>query len=251
MKYWIIEDEPLAAKRVARIVSEIRPEYEMSHQVDTIEGFLNSWDQLEHPDLLLMDIHLSDGLSLEVFRLADINTPVIFITAYDEHAIEAFRANAIDYLLKPIKKERLNDALTKLEEQDKRTNVQKNALKTLSSVLNKTSETRFLVKVGQKLKLLRVSEVAFFNTESKITFAHTKDGHRYPMDFSLEQLEDQLPDSKFFRINRQYIININAIDEMHAYSKSRVKVKLKPEAPSVTIVSTDRSRNFKDWLEGK
>ena len=110
---------------------------------------------------------------------------------------------------------------------------------------------RFLVKVGQKLKLIRASEVAYFYTESKITFACTKDEHRYPLDFSLEQLDEQLSDRQFFRINRQYIINLDAIDEMHTYSKSRVKVKLKPEAPTDTIVSTDRSRNFKDWLEGK
>lgn len=251
MNYWIIEDEPLAAKRLDRMMKELRPDAAMTNELDSIESFLNDWENKPHPDLLLMDIHLSDGLSLEIFNLIEVDTPVIFTTAYDEHAIQAFSANAIDYILKPVKKEKLKQAIRKLEDKEKMYTTQKEVLKKLSGEVQEAAEIRFLIKVGQKLKLLKASEVAYFYTESKITFACTKDDHRYPLDFSLEQLDEELPDPQFFRINRQYIINLDAIDEMYTYSKSRVKVKLRPEAPSDTIVSTDRSRNFKNWLEGK
>lgn len=251
MKYWILEDEHLAAKRLRRMVRDLKPDYQMTNEVDTIEDFLNDWNSMEHPDFIFMDIHLSDGLSLEIFSHTEVNTPVIFTTAYDEHAIEAFSANAIDYILKPIKKEKLESAINKLEQQEQMYATQKEVLKKLSGEVNEISDLRFLAKVGQKLKLVRASDVAYFYTESKITFACTKNDHRYPLDFSLEQLDEKLSSKQFFRINRQYIINIDAIDEMHTYSKSRVKIILSPKAPSDTIVSTDRSRNFKDWLEGK
>jgi two-component system LytT family response regulator len=202
-----------------------------------------------------MDIHLADGSSFEIFRHTKIGCPVIFTTAYDQYAVEAFRVSAIDYLLKPVKPDELNDALSRVRKdpgQASSNTVADDLVERLgkSGLLPTTQRT--LVKIGQTLKIVDLNETAYFYSQDKITFAISPDGKRYPVDETLEQLDSRLDSHRFFRINRQIIVNIDAIEEMYAYSKSRVKIKLNPPyTQDDVIVSTERSPHFKRWLEGK
>ena len=248
MKVWIIEDEETAARRLRKLIKEINEEIEIEASLDSIEATLNYAQNNNTPDLIFMDIHLADGSSFEIFNHVKIEKPIIFTTAYDEYALQAFKVNAIDYLLKPIKRTELEIALEKF---NKLKNNQSFDYANLAKLLKKENPGfRFLVKIGQKMKVIELKDAAYFYTKDKITFLITKSGKRYPVDYTLEKLEDIVDQNIFFRINRQFIINFNAIKEMHAYSKSRVKIELNPGTPLETIVSTERSPHFKKWLTG-
>lgn len=242
----IAEDEPLTARRLQRMVQEILVEKSEFIFSDTVAETIEILDN-RHVDLIFLDIHLADGSSLELFSLTEVTIPVIFTTAYDEHAVRAFRLNAIDYLLKPIKKLELEAAMKRWHD----ARLTKHKVQELSKVVNPDMvPLRFLIRMGQQLHLVNAEEVATFYTEDRIIFLHTFNDRRFPLDQSLDQLEKELDERTFFRINRQVIINREAIEEMHAYSKARVMLKLKPELPFSTIVSTERSPVFKSWLVG-
>ncbi|MCB0663489.1 MAG: response regulator transcription factor [Saprospiraceae bacterium] len=252
MRVLLVEDELAAARRLTKLIKTLRPSFEIIEQLDSIETTVNWFSEsTAAPDLIFMDIHLADGSCFEIFNLVDIQVPIIFTTAYDEYAIDAFRVNAVDYLLKPVKEASLLAAIEKYERnrpEEKGTNY-----KELAKEIKKESDAvskRFLIKFGQTIKVVSIDEVAYFYTEDKITFLVTNQGKRYPIDYSLEKLDEISPDDKFFRINRQFIINIDAIKEMYAYSKSRVKIQLEPPCETETIVSTERSPIFKKWLTG-
>ncbi len=249
MKVWIIEDEATAARRLEKVLHEIDESVEILARLDSIEATLNWVDQHPLPDLLFMDIHLADGACFEIFEHLKIDKPIVFTTAYDQYAIQAFKVNAIDYLLKPIKRQELEQALDKyrLLQEKAQIDYQK-----LASIIQKDPPSkRFLIRVGQHIKIIDLSEAAYFYTVDKITFVITWDGKRYPLDQSLEKLEEMLGAHQFFRINRQFIIHVQAIREMYAYSKSRVKLSLHPPCDLETIVSTERSPYFKKWLQGE
>ena len=246
MRILIVEDEPAAAKRLTKMVKSISDDFKVIDQLETIEGFLNAYEEYDALDLILMDIHLADGSCFEIFEHIEVETPIIFITAYDQYAVEAFRVNAVDYLLKPVKKGRLKEAIDKFKKQQSQAEID---YKKLAEEFSKESPSkRFLIKIGQKYKLVDSSEIAYFFTKNKITFLNTFEGKKYPLDHSLEQLDQEMDSSQFFRINRQYIIHIDAIDKMHTYSKSRVKIELDPPMDDDIIVSTERSPHFKNWL---
>ena len=246
MEILIIEDEQAAVRRIKKIIREINPEINILADLDSIENTITWIDQHGQPDLMIMDIHLADGSSFEIFNHHQINCPIIFTTAYDQYAVDAFKTTAIDYLLKPVKKDELSTALSKIK-----SNTPKQGLEDLLSILNKKpASNRFLIRLGQKLKVIEYEEAAYFYTENKITFLVDFKGKRYPLDYSLDSLDKLLDENRFFRINRQIIIQINSIDEMIAYSKSRVKIKLNPPTEFDTIVSTERSPVFKKWLTG-
>ena len=202
------------------------------------------------PDIIFSDIQLSDGLSFEIFKNIEVHCPVVFTTAYDQYAIEAFKVNSIDYLLKPIKKEDLQIALNKYKKLNKTEQSQSlNIKKMLEAVTaNKNYKTRFIVRYGEHIKTIKTEDAAYFCTEDKINFIITNEGRRYTIDYNLDSLESLLDPKIFFRINRQYIISIHAIKEMFSYSKSRVLIKLNPPSKNETIVSTERSGDFKLWL---
>ncbi|MEZ4984739.1 MAG: LytTR family DNA-binding domain-containing protein [Saprospiraceae bacterium] len=246
MRILIIEDEPAAARRIQKMTEELLPAAEIVGQLESIAESIAWLSNNNAPDLILLDIHLADGASFEIFQHCEVNTPIIFTTAYDQYALQAFKVNAVDYLLKPIKKEELQAALTKYQ-QHRMPTVDYKSLARAMQV--ESQEKRFLIRLGQQIKLVATHELAYAYTESKITFIVTKEGRRYPLDHSLEKLEEMLPSAIFFRINRQFIIGIHAIQEMHAYSKSRVKLILSPTVGFDTIVSTERSPFFKKWLE--
>ena len=250
MDVLIIEDEETAARRLKKLIGEIAPEMNVVGILDSIEGTLNWLEQNELPTLVFLDIHLADGSSFEIFNYKQIETPIIFTTAYDEYALKAFKLNAVDYLLKPIKRAELKQAIEKfgkLQGQQPVIDYQKLA----ESLQQKQAQRRFLIRVGQIFRVVEIKDVAYFYTESKITFLVTHEGKRYPVDFSLEKLEEELDRRSFFRINRQFIIGLQAIKEMYAYSKSRVKIELNPACELDSIVSTERSPYFKKWLSGE
>ena len=252
MKVLIVEDEPTAAKRLQKMLAEIDSAIEVQQNLDSIEASV-IWmadKSKPAPDLIFMDIHLADGPCFEIFKLVEVNQPVIFTTAYDQYAIEAFKVNAIDYLMKPVKQAELMQAVEKYKKLHRAPAMDYEklaiALRQEADQYNK----RFLIRFGQSIRVVELSEVAYFFTEDKITFLTLQSGKRYPIDYSLEKLEEMVNPAKFFRINRQFIVNIEAIQEMYAYSKSRVKVNLHPSTERETIVSTERSPHFKKWLTG-
>ena len=248
MKYIIIEDEPAAAKRLANLIQDIRPDFECETVLESISDSVEWIIQHDYPYLVFQDINLADGNSFEIFKHIETRNPIIFTTAYDEYAIDAFKVNTVDYLLKPIKRNDLQKAIEKLEKQNQKSQID---YKKLSDLLQfQENPTRFLIRIGQKLKVVEIGNAAYFYTYNKITFVITKSGQRFPIDFTMEKLENMLDSNRFFRINRQFIISLDSIKSMTAYSKSRVKIGLNPECDFETIVSTDKSPIFKKWLAG-
>lgn len=250
MKILIIEDEKPAASRLVNMLQKVEPDAEIMGITDGVESSLNFLDQNPPPDLVFMDIHLADGSAMEIFKHHSFDgTGVIFVTAYDQYAIEAFKLNALYYLLKPIKQDELENALARYKEfKEKNFDYKQLVNKLLSKQAN---DKRFLIRMGQSLRLVHQSDIAYFYTSDKITFMMTREGRKYPLDYTLENLEEMIDASKFFRINRQYIIHIDAIQQMHAHSKARVRIDLLPVAHEEVIVSTEKSPLFKKWLEGE
>jgi len=252
MKYVIIEDEDPAASRLQKMVQEIWPDAVMTDHLVSVKSAIDYLKTHTHPDLIFLDIQLGDGISFEIFDEVTPDCPVIFTTAFDQYAIQAFKVNSIDYLLKPVKKEELSGALDKYKTlSEKGTNDKVDYGKLLDLIKGKSDfQKRILIRFGDTIKAVEVNDVAYFYTESKINFLCTFDSKSYPIDQNLDQLEAIIDPAVFFRINRQFIVHIKAIAKMVTYSKSRVKLLLNPETPIETIVSTERSANFKSWLTG-
>tara|TARA_A100000171_G_scaffold53080_1_gene76434 strand:+ start:18188 stop:18943 length:756 start_codon:yes stop_codon:yes gene_type:complete len=251
MKVLIIEDEKPAARRLNRMLERLDVDVDkMLHSVDeAIQWFKNN----EHPELIFLDIQLSDGLSFEIFDEIDIQSAIIFTTAYDEYALQAFKLNSIDYILKPIDEDELAAAVKKYKmRQPKAQNVQMNfddIKKLLTNPVEREYKKRFTTKIGQHIKMISVDEIECFYSENKGTYAHTVDGRDYLLDTTLEQLEDELEPQTFFRISRKYYININAIRDIISYTNSRLQLKLNSYKEQEVIVARERVRDFKLWLE--
>ncbi|HEY9114733.1 MAG TPA: LytTR family DNA-binding domain-containing protein [Bacteroidales bacterium] len=252
MKLLIIEDEPATAKRLEKMLAELLPEARNMGIIDTVEESIVFFQKNTEPDLVFMDIHLADGNSFEIFEKVEINCPVIFTTAYDQYAIKAFKVNSIDYLLKPIKQPELVKSLKKF---------QKNITPAVFPDYKKIAELlqskpdaglkRIVVKIGQSIKALEVSEIAYFVVENKTVYAVPKTGSRLPVEFTMDFLEKELDTEQFFRVNRSIIISFDAINSMFSYSKSRIKILLKPECSDDVVTSSERTSQFKEWLKGK
>ncbi|WP_456376424.1 LytR/AlgR family response regulator transcription factor [Lutibacter sp.] len=250
MKVVIIEDEKPAARRLSRMLNEIgiKP-VAMLHSVEeSVNWFYNN----EHPDLLLLDIQLSDGLSFEIFEEIEIKSAIIFTTAYDEYALKAFKLNSVDYLLKPIDAEELENAVAKFKNRQHSltNNVSFNIeqIKELISPLKKSYKKRFTIKIGQHLKMISVESIECFYSENKATNMHTINNRNYLIDETLEQLETKLSPEIFYRVSRKYFVNINAIKDIISYSNSRLKIILQTFNESEIIVSRERVKDFKNWI---
>lgn len=253
MKYLIIEDEPALAKRLANLIAEIEPGAVLLGTIDSVEEAVKWLVANPHPDLLFMDIQLADGLSFDIFKQVEIKTPVIFTTAFDNYAIQAFKVNSVDYLLKPLNRDELKNAIEKFKLSGFQKNTVDFDLSKLAAMLKgeqKKFLQRLLVKFGSKLKAIGIEEIACFYTENKTVYLHTFTNDRYPIDDRLDALELSLNPQQFFRINRTAIINFTAIENMYAWSKSRVNVELKRPLTLSFVSSTERSADFKDWLGG-
>lgn len=251
MHILIIEDESPAANRLNKLLQECLGSFELLGTLDSVESAVRWLRQSENPDLIFMDVQLADGLSFEIFEQIDIQTPIIFTTAYDEYTLKAFKVNSIDYLLKPIDKQELMQSLRKFEqiqEQFKPKNQINDLLKSLQ-IHKKEYKSRFLVKMGDRLVSIPEDRIAYFYAEQKIVLLITQDQKKYVVDYSLDDLENILNPDYFFRLNRQYIARIQAIKSIHNYFKSKIKVFLEPENLHEIIVSRERSPYFKKWLD--
>ena len=253
MNILIIEDEEPAVQRLKKILLEIEPESKILDILVSVRSAIEWFKTHAAPDIILLDINLADGSSFEIFSVINVESPIIFITAFDEFAIQAFKLNSVEYLLKPVKKEELVAAINKYKKLHS-SNSSMPDLKMLIDTIQKKQEPfkkRFLIRYGEHIKAIDTEQVAYFYTEEKINFLKTKDDHTYPVEYNLDKLETMLDPDRFFRINRQFIISIDSIVEMFSFSKSRVKVNLKPAIKMDTVVSTERSPHFKEWLSGK
>ena len=254
MKLLIIEDEPQAAKRLRRQVSQLLPDAEILPIIESVEQAVETLSNPPFPDLIFLDIHLSDGDSFEILDQVSIPSSIIFTTAYDNYALQAFKANSIDYLLKPIKQEELQSALDKWRHLTGGPQMDTTQLAQLLREISEPEEDhyikRFLIRFPEKIKAINVSEAAYFYVESRVTLMQLMNGKQYPVDFNLDQLEQKLDPTQFFRANRKFLIRFEAIEQMHTYSKSRLRLDLTPGYEGEIFVSSEKSASFKRWLIG-
>lgn len=246
----IIEDEKPAARLLQRKLQKIGVDVDI--MLHSVEASIEWFSQNEHPDLIFLDIQLSDGLSFEIFEKIEIKSAVIFTTAFDEYALKAFKLNSIDYLLKPIDDDDLAIAIEKFKARTpKQENFQfdfEQIKKMLSGSSEKTYKSRFTVKIGQNLKVITCDEIECFYSENKGTYIHTLENRNYLIDSTLEVLEQELNPKNYFRISRKFIIPLKSIKEIVLYSNSRLKVILPTYKEEEIIVSREKVNDFKNWL---
>jgi DNA-binding LytR/AlgR family response regulator len=251
MKVIIIEDEKPSARRLQRMLD--RYEVNVVQMLHSVEESIEWFQKNTHPDLIFLDIQLSDGLSFEIFDNVEIKIPIIFTTAFDEYALQAFKLNSIDYLLKPIDEEELESAVKKYKEMNSEPkNIQidfEDIRQLLTNPLEREYKKRFTTKIGQHLKMINIDDIECFYSENKGTYAHTVDGRDYLLDTTLEKLEHELSPKIFFRISRKFYVNINAIKDIISYTNSRLELKLNNYKEQEVIVARERVKDFKLWLE--
>ena len=250
MNIIIIEDEKPSARRLVRMLKEMN--IEALATLHSVAESIKWFNSNKHPDLILLDIQLSDGLSFEIFEKVKVNSSIIFTTAYDEYALKAFKLDSIDYLLKPIDQEELQLAIRKF----RKNKPEQGALqmdieqirKLLINPLNKNYKERFTIKIGQHLKIIPIEDIECFYSENKGTYIFTSDNRDYLIDITLEHLESDLDPMKFFRVSRKFYININAINDIISYSNNRLKLVLNHFSEHEIIVSREKVKNFKIWI---
>lgn len=254
MKIVIIEDEVPAFNRLQKLIQQVAPDTEVMAHLDSVSASKDWFGNNPLPDIVFMDVHLADGSAFDLLDIVQIECPIIFTTAYNEYAVNAFKTSSIAYLLKPVKKEDLQTALQKLEQFKNMFLPTPAVALPFSGQQARTPgdyKKRFLIRFGEYIKTLNVDEIAYFFSENRATFARSFEGRTYPMDNNLDSLEQILDPLTFFRINRQYLINLKSIAEMKTYSKARVIITLKPNAKEQPIVSSERAAAFKNWLAGE
>jgi two-component system, LytTR family, response regulator LytT len=256
MKIFIVEDEDLAVKKLKKTLQSVDEEATVVGEADSIKSSVEWLQSNPAPDLILMDIELADGQSFEIFNQTKVQSPVIFVTSYDEYALKAFKVNSIDYLLKPVQKEDLQAALEKyrqvknLYKESQSPQISMDALvKELQQKLNiKEYRKRFLVKHGQKLVSIETDDIAYFFSDGRLNFFKTNDNRKFVVDYTMDELSDMLDPVKYFRISRSYFISVNSVDQIHDYFGNRLLLHLKPASEKEAIVSREKVSDFKDWL---
>ena len=249
MKAIIIEDEKLSAEHLCLLLSKIDASIEVIAIFDSVKKTIEAFKKEIKADVLFVDIHLADGLSFDIFSKMAIDIPVIFTTAYDEYAIKAFKLNSVDYLLKPIGISDLKQAIEKLK---KIKSNQSTILEGISNVyqsLNKQYKNRFMIKIGDHIISVKTENVFHFIAEDGITMMVTNTAKRYPVDYTLDQLEQLISPTEFFRINRKVLISINAVEKVSSYFNSRYKINSDVLDGDSSIVSRERVNDFKLWLD--
>ncbi|MCZ8330688.1 MAG: LytTR family DNA-binding domain-containing protein [Flavobacterium sp.] len=243
IKIIIIEDEILIAERLKKMIESIEPEMKVIEVIDSVKEAI-SYLSDSIPDLIFLDINLSDDYCFKIFEEVNVTCPVIFVTAYSEYAIKAFEVNSIDYLLKPISIPNLKKSIDKYKSLTTFPNYTKMMIDMESRYRN-----RFLVKLNNQLKSISIDNIAYFFSEDKLTFACLNDGKKLPLDFSLKKIEEEINPNNFFRINKKYLISLNSIDEMYYVSKSKIKLQLKPTVEKeIIFVAIEKIGTFKVWL---
>ena len=253
MTVLLLEDETLAAERLQNLLLEAEPGSKVVAHLKSIEAAVAWLQSNAHPDLILSDIRLLDGLCFEIFEKVKVEKPVIFTTAYDQYAIKAFEVNSVDYLLKPVQQEKLKSALDKVKSRAGKAIAPltdfTELVKLLQGGAKPEYKSRFMVRLGQKIVAVPVEKVAYFFSENKLTFLVTQDQKRYPMDHPLDELIEVLNPKVFFRANRQFIVTFQSIAEIHPYFKGRIKLQLNPVSVEEVVISSDRTPEFKKWID--
>ena len=253
MNIIIVEDELKAAKSLATLISKLRPAAKITAQVQSIESAVNWLSQNEEPDLIFMDIQLSDGLCFEIFKAVKIHCPIIFCTAYGEYSMEAIKANGIDYLLKPFSGEELEEAFEKVE--NLKNFFQQNTQPDLGGLLKRLGmdegKKSFLVFKNNKYSTIPTDQIAFFYIRYNSSTIMTFQAQEYPIDQSLDQVQALLSDKQFFRLNRQYLVNFSAIKEVEHYFARKLLVKLVIPSPEKLLIGKEKTASFLDWLENR
>lgn len=246
----IVEDETAAAVNLRNMLKTIAPDLEVVEVLESVEESVEFFSKEVDADVVFMDIHLADGDSFRIFRSVDINLPIIFTTAYDEYALEAFKVNSIDYLLKPFKEEDLRRALDKLHRLTaSERNVERERRESfVESVASETMHT-LLVRYKDKIIPVKNEEVAFFYTSDDRVTLTTLDGRSYPFEKTLEALTQQLPSDRFYRANRQFIVSRSAVKDIAVWFGSRLALNLTVDTPERIIISKARVPDFKQWLQ--
>jgi DNA-binding LytR/AlgR family response regulator len=254
MRVLIIEDEAPAYRRLSNLLAEGHPELEIIDVLDSVTASIKWLRNHNSPDLIFSDIQLADGVSFEIYKQVEVSCPIIFTTAYNEFMLEAFQTNGIDYLLKPIEKESLKRSIEKfmlLKESGSTSTTSVGDLIHLLERKEKRYKTRFLVKIGQKLVPIHVDNIAYFKSSMGSSDIILSSGKNIALDLSLDELQSLINPEHFFRVNRQYLANISSVDSIHIYSKGKLKVELKPETEEMVLISRDKARSFKSWIDGE
>lgn len=250
MRAVIVEDEEFASKRLAQLVEELAPDIDIVASLNSVESGTQWFSKNELPDLVFLDIQLNDGYGFDILDGIEDHPPVIFTTAYNEFAIRGFKYNGVDYLLKPIVKNDLKTALEKFKK-----NVTRNGhtttenLEHLKQLFHKEYKHRFMVKVGNQFRSFNVEDIAYFKSHEGLICLFTHSGQSYPIEYTIDQLENILNPIHFFRINRKFMVSVKAVVEIHSYFNSRLLLKLLPKEEDQVIVSRERTTNFKRWLD--
>jgi DNA-binding LytR/AlgR family response regulator len=256
MKVLIIEDEPFAQDELKRLLALCDKNITVWECIDSVEDSIIWLEEPNEPDLIFMDIQLSDGLSFDIFKHTEVKAPVIFTTAYDEYAIQAFKVNSIDYLLKPVEEEALKLALKKYSSLRQKfaapaqTFFSTDQLEQLIKLNKKEYKSRFVTQIGDRIKHIEVEQVAYFYADDDTVYLVTNDKKKYIINYTLDQLERLLDPKYFFRINRKYIARITAIGDVHKYFNSRLKVMLLPPVEDEILISRVKVPDFLDWMDG-
>ncbi len=253
MKVLIIEDEVIAVQRLSEMLREMDREIEVVHVADSVDAAVSYLTDAAAPDLIFMDIELGDGQSFDIFSQVEIESPVIFITAYQEHALKAFKQNSIDYLLKPLSRPELEAALAKYKRihGTPRMNLQENIadfLRSATAAPIPVRRTRFLAKAGTRLISAPIESIAYFYTRDKYQYIKTVSNEDLIIDKRLDEIEAEVDQKNFFRANRQFILNYKNIEKVHAWFSGKLKVQVQPAPYEEIIVSRLKATDFKKWL---
>ena len=249
MNIIIIEDERRAANMLERLIVEADPSMTILAKLESVRESIEFLRKNRDISLIFSDIQLGDGLSFEIFEKTELTCPIIFTTAYDQYAINAFKANGIDYLLKPVKSDDIEKAIMKFKQFSRPAPITDiTAIANLLLERKSEHKSRFMIKVGEKIKIIPVEDIPVFYSMEKATFVFTSNRRSYVIDYSLDQLRTLLNPERFFRINRKYIVSLDYIDEIIAWSNSRLKIKIPGLEEENIIVARDRTKEFKEWL---
>lgn len=248
MNVIILEDEARAANHLARLITKIAPQMHIVASLETVRDAVTFLGRNPDVDLIFSDVQLADGLSFDLFGQVSVKCPIIFTTAYDHYAIEAFKTNGIDYLLKPIEEERLQKALEKVKQFTPALALEK-ILALANTTTNKAYKSRFMVRAGDKIKSIPVEEILAFYSLEKATFIHTTDHRNYCIDYALEQLEALLDPAVCFKINRKYIVSMQACTNILAWTNSRLRLSIEGIDDQDIIVAREKVQDFKNWLD--
>ncbi|WP_300596439.1 LytTR family DNA-binding domain-containing protein [Niabella sp.] len=254
MTILIVEDEELAVKKLRSVIAEVIPSAQIAGEADSIAAAVEWLGHHPPPDLILMDIELSDGQSFDIFERTEIRSPVIFTTSYDEYAVQAFKVSSIAYLLKPVEKEDLQEALKKYDELKEFYTTQTNGFSIArfvemlqSRMQPRDYRQRFLVKYGTRLRSVETKDIAYYFTEERVNYFRTYDNKKFIVDYTLDELEKMIDPHVFFRINRSHLVSVQSVNRIDDYFGQRLALQLNPDG-GTSIVSREKVASFKQWL---